>query len=277
MSDFQQTGPPIHFYWFSGSGNTLLAVEAFAQRARELGRTVVLRPIETSDPEQVDPAAVFGIAFPTHFFSIPPIVRSFVRAIPRVDGPPAIFLGTHGAFSGGVCGPMKRLLRQRGFRCVAGRIFSFPDSFWPIFGTETNRRHILRADERVRGYADFCTNALASGTISWPRLPILSDLHGLFFGTIFALRKWAGPLHTTTRVRRSQCTRCGRCVRTCPVQALSQSTPDATPRANLRCTNCLRCVAICPNDAMRHLIGFSPYRCESATELKERFKRELDQ
>jgi ferredoxin len=51
---------------------------------------------------------------------------------------------------------------------------------------------------------------------------------------------------------------------------------DALPRPKINCTNCLRCVAVCPTDAMRHMIGFRPYRSEEAALLQRRFATPID-
>lgn len=268
MNPFPPPETPIHLYWFSGSGNTLRAAETFAQRLRELGRQVELRPLETATPEDFRPEAVFALAFPTYCFSVPECVRKFVRALPRADGTPAVMLGTHGAFSGGVRGPMKRMLRGKGFRCLAARIISMPDSFFPFTGQETNAAHMTRALEKVRCYAE----DFHAGQGSWPRDFLLSDIFGAFFAGGFYTRKWCGKWHTSVHPHAKKCTRCGTCVRLCPTGALQQKTPEDTPRPVRGCANCLRCVAVCPSDAMRHLIGFSPYRSEPAADLRERFR-----
>ncbi len=270
MNDRLELSKTLHLYWVSGSGNTLCAAEAFAMRLRELGWTVELKPLERSDPARIDPMVTFGIAFPTHCFSIPEIIRNFVRGLPNVEGTPAMLLGTHGAFSGGILGPLKRLLSRKGFRCVGGRILRMPDSFFPFGSTESHRRLFEKALERARRYAA----EFDAGTVRWSRWPILSDLWDAAFGAFFASRKWFGSWGTTVHARASQCTRCGTCVRACPVAALEQPSPEEPPRANRRCTNCLRCVAVCPADAMRHMIGFRPYRCEPPQQLRERFGKE---
>ena len=260
----------LYLYWFSGSGNTLAVSEAFAKRLRELGWTVELRPLERFDPAQLDSNAVFAIAFPTHCFSIPEIVWRFIHALPQQTNPtPAIMLGTHGALSGGVCGPMKRLLTAKGFRCDFGRIFLMPDSFFPYTGEKANQRIRNLAFRQVEHYAE----KFDAGQTRWPRWPILADVCGWICGTFFALRKYCKIFHTTIHANKTQCTRCGICVTHCPTNALEQKTPEEIPIANLRCTNCLRCVAVCPANAMKHCLGFHSYRNEPAEQLHAKFPR----
>ena len=254
----------LHLYWFSGSGNTLRAAAAFASRLEQHEWNVKLYALERSDPRTIDPEAVLGLAFPTHCFTIPEIAQSFVRALPQVDGTEALMLGTHGMFSGGVVGPMKRELTVKGFRCTAARILSMPDSFFPFFSNKANQQKLERGLNNAECYAD----AFAAGTTRWTRLPIVSDIYAFLFGSFFASRKLSRNSFSTIHGRNECCRRCGTCIRFCPVSALEQQS-DAPPRPKNNCTNCLRCVAVCPADAMRH-IGFRPYRSEEAVALAHR-------
>ena len=261
----------LHLYWFSGSGNTLRAAEVFAERLRQQEWLVEQHPLERSDPKAIDPEAVLGLAFPTHSFSIPEIVLSFVRSLPHTAGTPAIMLGTHGLFSGGVVGPMKRELTAKGFQCVAARIIPMPDSFFPFAGDAANQRKFERGLSQAERYAD----AVAAGTARWTRMAILADVHAALWSGLFAARRWCRKWHTTVHVQKEQCKHCESCVRCCPVNALKRDA-DGPPSPNKNCTNCLRCVAVCPADAMRHMIGFRPYRSEEANALKCRLLKALE-
>jgi NAD-dependent dihydropyrimidine dehydrogenase PreA subunit len=254
----------LHLYWFSGSGNTLRMAEAFAERLRQKEWIVELRPLERSNPLAIDPASVLGLAFPTHFFTIPEIVLSFVRSLPRAIGTEAMMLGTHGALSGGVIGPLKRELTAKGFHCTAARIVRVPDSFYPIFSEAAHQRQLGRGLRKAERYAD----DFAAGRARWTRWAILSDIHAAIYGGLFAARKWT-RYHTTTHVQSKHCNHCGICVHCCPANALKSET-DSPLRPDKNCTNCLRCVAVCPTNAMRHLF-FSPYRSEEAIALQHRF------
>ncbi len=261
----------LTLYWFSGSGNTLRLAETFAAKLSELGWEVVLEPLERADPARFDPETVLGLAFSTHCFSIPEMIRRFVHALPVANGTPAMMLGSHGAFSGGVCGPMKRLLSTKGYHCVAGRIFVMPDSFFPYTGERFNRFLRDRAQKQVESFAE----RFHRGQTHWRYWPVLSDLFGYLFGAFFASRKLFPRIHTTVGIRQDRCTQCGVCVSLCPVHALKQKSTGDVPKPDRTCVNCLRCVAVCPTDAVKHCFGFHPYRNENAAELRRHFEKEL--
>ena len=42
----------------------------------------------------------------------------------------------------------------------------------------------------------------------------------------------------------SSCTNCGKCIRSCPVQAISRTDPKVTDEE--RCIHCMRCIKVCP-------------------------------
>lgn len=47
----------------------------------------------------------------------------------------------------------------------------------------------------------------------------------------------------------SACSGCGRCIRSCPVQAISRTDAKVTDES--RCIHCMRCVLVCPKDARK--------------------------
>ncbi|MCL2349336.1 MAG: EFR1 family ferrodoxin [Planctomycetaceae bacterium] len=280
----------VHIYWFSGAGNTLRATLALAERFRELGMAVELKAIEQSDPLEIDPNALFGIAFPTHCFTIPEIVRRFAEQLPNVVQTPAFMLNTVGATSsGGVRGPMKRILSGKGFSCLGAKELLMPDSFFALFHGKTAEWMIGKALIRVRIFAD----RLVSGQTTWRRIPWITDWYAAFLRGFFACRNLHYPYfrYPTVGARQKTCVRCGLCAKYCPVGALSmqsleKANPESdaeerkkerwqtmplkgTPTPNLNCTLCLRCVAICPHNAMRHrFMMFPPYRAKPSKELR---------
>ena len=279
----------VHLYWFSGSGNSLIVALALAERFRKLELTVELRALENRDPCELDPAAVFGLVFPTHCFTLPEIMRQYVEQLPHVDRVPAFMVNTVGVTTGGgVCGPLKRILTEKGFVCHGAKVLLMPDSFFAFIHGRLARHMIRAAIRSVQTFAD----RLVAGETHWRRIPIITDVWAALMRRIFACRNLlASRLHYMRVVAGPKnCTRCGICAKHCPVGALSldsleEANPEyddsdrkhvrhitnpikSPPEPNLSCTLCLRCVAVCPTNAMRfRLMMLPPYRPEASKEL----------
>jgi ferredoxin len=283
----------VHLYWFSGSGNTLIATLALAKRLREHGLTVELRAIENCNPCEIDLDAVLGILFPTHCFSIPEIVRHFVEQLPQVNRVPAFMLNTVGGTScGGVRGILKRILSDKGFLCVGAKELLMPDSFF-AFTLGWSQKSCLRGSvRRISLFAD----QLIAGQTRWRCFPILANLWGIGTQWLYSWMRWSSVhfRYPKTVAKPKQCVRCGMCAKYCPVGALTMASLETAnpksdekerrnacrktqpftspPEANSRCTVCLRCVAVCPHNAMRfRLAARPPYRPEPQKELQRKY------
>jgi hypothetical protein len=79
---------PVDFYYFTGTGNTLLVARAMAEVFAARGLEVTLRRIEAADPAQVDVRRTLGIAFPVAVWTTYPVV-GFRAALPTGQGAPA--------------------------------------------------------------------------------------------------------------------------------------------------------------------------------------------
>jgi len=281
----------VHLYWFSGSGNSLIAALALAERFRELGLEVELRSLENRDPFEIDPMAVFGLAFPTHCFAMPEIVRQFTEQLPQVDKIPAFMVNTVGATScGGIRGPLKRILTDKGFVCMGAKELIMPDSFFAFVHGRLAQRMIRGAVRRVRIFAD----RLVAQKTSWRRIPVITDAWAALMRRLFACRNLLR--YPRVIAKSKPCTRCGVCAKHCPVGALSMQSLEkadpeqddlerkrvrhntrpikSPPEPSLACTLCLRCVAMCPNNAMRlRWMMLPPYRPDSPKELLQLFDK----
>ncbi|MDR1493653.1 MAG: EFR1 family ferrodoxin [Planctomycetaceae bacterium] len=283
----------VHLYWFSGSGNTLIAALALAERLRERGLTVELRAIEKRDPCEIDPDAVFGILFPTHCFSIPEIVRQFAERLPQVNRVPAFMLNTVGGTScGGVRGILKRILSDKGFLCVGAKELLMPDSFFSFTLGWSAESCVLGAKRRAHIFAD----KLIAGQTRWRRIPVFSDVWGTLTKWVYSWVRYSSVRYRYPKpvAKSKRCTRCGICAKYCPVGALSMASLEPTnpewdendrknvrrkmqtlalpPESNSLCVVCLRCVAVCPQNAMLfRMAARPPYRPEPQKELQQKY------
>jgi len=230
------------------------------------------------------------LVFPTHCFTLPEIVRQYVEQLPHVERVPAFMVTTAGITTGGgVCGPLKRILTEKGFVCRAAKVLLMPDSFFAFIHGWLARRMICVATRRVRTFAD----RLVAEQTRWRCIPVVTDLWAALMRRFFACRDMFAPKFRYPRVvaRPKTCTQCGLCAKHCPVGALSlvsleEAIPEhndherklvrrntnplkSPPEPSMTCTLCLRCVAICPANAMRlRLMMLPPYRPEPQKELR---------
>jgi ferredoxin len=246
---------------FSGTGNTLLAARRLAEVLRAGGVAVRLHRLETADPATVArPGAVLGLAFPVSAFTTYPIVWRFVEALPPGEGRPVFMLSTMASFSGLLVGPLKDLLRRRGYLPVAARQVRMPANYLFAKPFEASQGKLARGLAQAERYAQ----ALLAGSARWRRFSP--------WPYSWVRRFWRGIARTMVadgrrfRVDGPLCTRCGLCVRLCPVMNITLAGP--VPTFAERCEQCQRCIAFCPTRAIRssaHAHG--RYRAVAAAEL----------
>jgi len=251
---------PIDFYWFSGTGNTLLVVRRMTEVFREAGVEVRLHRIESTAPADVDPGRTIGLGFPVAAQGTYPFVWDFVGSLPISSGTPVFMVDTMLEYSGGIVGPMRRIVESRGYRPVGAREVRMPGNCMP--GAPDEEKDELK---RARGLASAKRYArdLLAGRESWGRIPVLSDAMASFSKTDWCWR--ASRRLVPLRVDESKCTECGLCARLCPVDNVEM---DGLPRFLDRCCYCMRCIAFCPTRAISARgYDYRGYRAVKAAEL----------
>jgi ferredoxin len=255
----------VELYVFSGTGNTLLAARRVAEILRGGGVAVRLHHLEKADPAAFpagEPGMTLGLAFPVAAFSTFPLVWRFIEALPPGNGTPVFVLATMGGFSGLLFGPLKQLLRRKGYRPLAACGLRMPGNYLFVKPPEKCRK---RLEGGLRGAERFAEELLA-GRARWRRLSPVPYA--------WVRRFWAGVGRSFAkdglkfRADSATCTRCGLCTRLCPVENIFLPGDGGVPEWNGRCEMCQRCVAFCPARAVsgpRHATG--RYRAVEAAEL----------
>ena len=99
----------VDLYFFSGTGNTLLAARAVAEGLRAGGKSVRLLRLEKGVSAPKGDTAL-GVAVTTACFSTYPIDREALKQLPSGEGPSAFAIPTMGRYSGGMRLPLRKLL-----------------------------------------------------------------------------------------------------------------------------------------------------------------------
>lgn len=250
----------VDIYCFSGTGNTLLAVRALAGELTTAGRSVRILPLERSDPSTVDTRRALGLATAVACQSTYPFVWDFVEALPKATGTEVFFLDTMAMYSGGILGPMRRILEAKGYRPTGAREIVMPSNFLlRKMDPQANRDKTHAALEQARQYA----RDLLQGSARWRNNTPWQKLLCWFSRTSLPwtlIRKHAHP-----RVNPGVCTRCGLCAKLCPVENILVENNEP-PRFADRCVGCMRCFSFCPVGAIG--VGkkeYHPYRAEGIT------------
>lgn len=233
----------IDFYYFTGTGNTLLVVRAMSEVFREHGLVVNLRRMELASCGDVAMDHVLGLAFPVAVQSTYPLVWEFMRALPQAQGTEAFMVDTLMMYSGAIVGPLRQVLRDKGYRPIAAREIIMPNNFYPLRIDEGKKAKIAKGLEEARCYAQ----EIIEGRAHWGHIPVLPDLFHALVGNAMV---WKGVAAVGRRfvVDKALCTQCRLCERLCPVDNIALAP---YPEYGGKCQQCMRCVSFCPTEAIR--------------------------
>ncbi|MBD3276898.1 MAG: 4Fe-4S ferredoxin [Candidatus Aegiribacteria sp.] len=237
----------ILFCYFSGTGNTRLVVERMTDVFRRSGSDVEIRKIHRDLRVEPEEGTAVGLAFPVAYQSTYPFVWHFAKNLPASRSNSAFMVDTLGGFSGGVVGPLGRLMRKKGYSTVGAEEISMPVNIRLFdFELERERENLNRGLAKAEGFA----RALLEGNTRWGRVPVLSELMlVLHWATVilvfsrFSQRKFKITCDETV------CTGCGVCASECPVENVTMEVSEqghAVPLFGDICEFCLRCTAVCP-------------------------------
>jgi flavodoxin len=108
----------IDFYYFSGTGNTMLVTKKMANVFEENGIKVNLKPIECLKGNSINVEHTIGLGFPVAIFSTYNIVWDFIKSLPDVQGTEIFMLDTMGGYFGGLIGPLRTILQKKGYKTI---------------------------------------------------------------------------------------------------------------------------------------------------------------
>lgn len=236
----------IDFYFFSGTGNTLLVVKKMKETFGKHGINVNLNKIEESDSKNVSLNHTIGIAFPVAFFSTYPFVWDFIKSLPQANGTEIFMVDTLGGFSGGIIGPLREIVKKKGYSPIGACEIQMPTNIFFIQDKETNRSKVENGLIQAEKYA----LNIIDGKSEWGRVPVLSDSMYLF--SIGLLKITGVNLHQkwfNFNIKEEECKKCGICVKLCPLGNIKIEN-DKYPKRGLNCEYCLRCTSFCPRHAI---------------------------
>jgi Pyruvate/2-oxoacid:ferredoxin oxidoreductase delta subunit len=242
----------VDFYYFSGTGNTLLIVKKMRDVFEKHGIQVNLHRIEKSDPNDIDPEHTIGLGFPVAELSTYRLVWDFVKAFPEVHGTPIFMVDTLGGISGGIVGPMREIVKKKGYSPVGAKEIIMPPNIFYIQEDKVCQKKVEMGLQKAGEYA----LDIIEGRSNWGRVPILSDI--VFCISRAGLRLTKSDLNQkllNLKVNTEKCSKCGICIELCPVGNITM-TEDGYPGRGSDCEYCLRCTSFCPKKAISCPINY---------------------
>lgn len=233
-------GNIIDIYYFSGTGNTLLVVNEVAKTLQQHGKEVNLYKITNSDPATINLRHVIGLAFPVAVFSTYPFVWDFINKLPHTNDTEIFMLDSLAGFSGGIVGPLKKVLQKKGYHPIGANEFIMPGNYGKAIPSPTKIREKIA---KMRTKAAKFAKLLITGKTHWYRVPWVSDLVRLLSRSN---KPWQSMSKNIT-IDKNLCNKCGICARICPTQCIKM---QGFPVKQNGCVACMHCVAFCPQNAI---------------------------
>lgn len=246
-------------YWFSGTGNSLMAAKALAEA---LGGTELIS-IPRAMRSPAPPARRTGVVFPVYSFGPPALVVEFLKQVPVEAGGYVFTLATNGGMVGAAHRIVRAALRARGIGLAAGWSITMPGNCIPLHaapGAARQQKLFAASAGKVRRIAE-AVRAGARGRLEDSLAPL----------------RWLAPAvyrqamkhfpQADRRFRATEaCTHCGLCERVCPVDNVRME--DGLPQWLGHCQACCACLNWCPVEAIQYgqrTVGRRRYRHPEVT------------
>lgn len=237
----------IDFYYFSGTGNTLIVIKKMQETFQENGISVNLNRIENSNPNDVNLDHTIGLGFPVAELSTYPFVWDFIKSLPETDSSTDIFMvDTLGGVSGGIVGPVHKIVKKKGYNPIGAKEIIMPINIFYIQDEEISNEKVKKGLKKAEKYA----RQIMEGRSKWEGANLLSE--AVYYTSIVGLKLTESKLNQKLlrlETNDENCRQCGICLKLCPVNNISMEFSEF-PKHGLECEYCLRCTSLCPRSAI---------------------------
>jgi NAD-dependent dihydropyrimidine dehydrogenase PreA subunit len=232
-------------FWFSGSGNSLLAAKKIADA---IGDCRLIRITEKTVGEKISVEADrLGLVFPVHAWGPPDMVERFILSLKTVNARYAFSLAVNAGSVENTQGIVNKLMKAKGREMNAFFDLRTPGNLGMRrrFDAESAAAELRKAETKL---FDIIADIKARDT--YPMPPVTVARRILKSGFAHAMvRKMARGFDKNFSVTDS-CNRCGECVRLCPSGNIEITGLGKVIWKHC-CNACMACISRCPRKAIR--------------------------
>jgi ferredoxin len=234
----------IKLFCFTGTGNSLAAARQLTEMLKDDCRIEMMTDL--INQHIIEPEAdCIGLIFPVYAWSIPKLVKRFVRRL-HISPETYVFAIYTSSGSPGATGlRLRKMLSQKKVDLNAGFNLTMPSNYTP-FGLLTEKKCKLvlaRAKKKLHRIANSVAarknNRIDRTPLFWPLTAIINPL---FMSQL-------NSQHTNFKVN-DTCCACGLCENLCPNENINLE--DGKPVWGKNCDLCLACLHWCPVKAIEY-------------------------
>ena len=237
--------------YFSGTGNSKYVAEMFCHYMNKETDTDTAESISIEDNTNfsrlINSEEVIAFCYPVYSSRVPRIMRDFaLKYKDFLEGKKIIILCTQMLFSGDGARAFTDLFPGDYFEVIYAEHFLMPNNICNVFlvplaSKNTVKRYLRYAERKMK---TVCEN-INAGIIKKRGFNIFSRLLGLPQGYFWpAIEE---KIKRSVRIN-DDCTQCGRCFSSCPMNNLTFEKGEITHKSN--CLGCYRCVNDCQQKAI---------------------------
>ncbi len=234
-------------HYFTGTGNSARASVLVSSELRSAGIDPFIRSITKGKTPYQSSFDLHIFIFPTYSFTMPEIMRRYLKSLPPGRGSRTMIIAIHGeeGYEGSALFAATKILTNRGYHVHLTDNIEFPSSFTqfinPTDSTEQDKIY-NQAAQKINVIMQRFINGEESLKPCSFFNRFWTGLVGFLFSTIG--RRYMGKLFVVDE----SCNRCGKCLKICPSGALKMVF---RPRWNYKCQACQRCINFCPEKAIQ--------------------------
>ena len=225
-------------FYFSGTGNSLMAAKALAREGENIVDMAAARKagayVYPLEGERI------GFVFPVYCYTIPSLVLDFIRHLEIKDGGYAFAVVTCGGGIGGTSAFLAKELGKRGVSLSYATPLLMPDNAVFYYAIKPKAEIDARLEEaekrlgEIKKEIESERKKRARGAFSkalYPMYRLLSKTEAFFVTDV--------------------CVHCGLCARNCPEEAIKMT--DGKPEwVKKSCVKCAACINRCPVAAIEY-------------------------